>query len=190
MPITAGTYVTDGTVTWLITDTRDTFPCGFVALLYSVPTGWVKANGATANRADYPRLIKYVTDNNLWDSTGENEAIYGLGDGTTTFVLPNLVGRFFEAANTAGTLVPAALPNVTGQLGPIAAMQSIGMVNGGFAGAFYLVRHHRNTSGTSNGSADAVYYTGFNAARCSSIYDSTCTTVQPNSVQLIPCIKY
>lgn len=37
--------------------------------------------------------------------------LYGAGDGSTTFNLPNLNGRFIEGSNTSGTAKSAGLPN-------------------------------------------------------------------------------
>lgn len=173
-----GQYITDGTVTWIVTDIRDNCPVGGVQLLYALPAGYVKFNGATVLRADYPRLVKYATDNNLWDDN--NEGLYGTGDGATTFRLPNLIGRFFEPNPTSGIVKDAGLPNITGQL-----TNATG-VSAGAAGAFKI-------SGTGTavfGDGNYLFtHVNFDASKSSSVYGNS-DTVQPKSITLIPCGKY
>ena len=47
----------------------------------TAPAGWLVANGSTVSRAAYPRLFSLLG------------TMYGVGDGSTTFGLPNLTGR-------------------------------------------------------------------------------------------------
>ena len=111
-----GTYITDGTVVWVIDDIRDGTPIGSVRDSLYLPKGYIKANGATVNRADYPRLVKFITDNNLWtDDTAGNLGLFGNGDDSTTFVLPNYLGRMVTYKDTgAGQTIAAGLPNIIG----------------------------------------------------------------------------
>ena len=51
----AGTLVTDGGVLWIVDDVRDGTPVGSVRGSLYLPPGYIKANGATVQRADYPR---------------------------------------------------------------------------------------------------------------------------------------
>lgn len=53
------------------------------------PTGFLVLNGAEVSRASYPELWAFVNAEGL-AGTGKP---YGVGDGSTTFVLPNLQGR-------------------------------------------------------------------------------------------------
>ena len=48
----------------------------------SAPTGWLAANGSAVNRTTYASLFSAIS------------TIYGAGDGSTTFNLPDLNGRF------------------------------------------------------------------------------------------------
>ena len=52
----------------------------------AAPIGWHLCNGATANRADYPYLIKWAIQNDLIG----NDKLIGAGDGETTFTFPDL----------------------------------------------------------------------------------------------------
>src|SRR6478736_380319 len=49
------------------------------------PTGWLKANGALLSRATYANLFAAIG------------TLYGVGDGTSTFALPDLRGYFLRA---------------------------------------------------------------------------------------------
>ncbi|WP_295164972.1 hypothetical protein [Selenomonas sp. F0473] len=52
---TGGVLLSDGSVLWIIDDIRDGTPVGAVRGSLYLPAGYVKANGATVQRADYPR---------------------------------------------------------------------------------------------------------------------------------------
>ena len=77
--------------------------------------GYVKANGATVNRSDYPRLVDFANQNNLWTNSPNTEPWkFGRGNGSTTMVLPNYIGRFIQGGDTTG-IKQAGLPNITGE---------------------------------------------------------------------------
>ena len=90
-----GELVTDGTVKWLVLDLRDSAPVGTFKTDIVQRLGWLKANGATLNRADYPRLWAWAVDNNLTtnDQTN-NPGLFGVGDGVDTFELPDYEDYF------------------------------------------------------------------------------------------------
>lgn len=55
--------------------------------------------GQTLNRADFPVLFQWATDQGLIGVAG----LFGAGNGTTTFVLPDMRGRVLLGAGTLGT---------------------------------------------------------------------------------------
>lgn len=59
-------------------------PSGAVAhfAMNTAPTGWLKANGALVSRSTYANLFAAIG------------TTFGSGDGSTTFALPDLRGRF------------------------------------------------------------------------------------------------
>ena len=146
--------------------------------------GCVKANGATVNRADYPRLVALATANNLWTAdTANNLGLFGNGDGSTTMVLPNWTDRMAQFAATGGGTVAAGLPNITGGAG---AAGGIAWQN--LFGAFYS---SGNTAGPAIAGASPLLPIVFNfdASRSNSIYGSS-ATVQPSAINVIPQMKY
>ena len=137
----------------------------------TVPSGWLICNGANVSRTDYAALFAAIG------------TIYGAGNGSTTFGLPNLNGRFLEGTTSTsevGTYKSAGLPNITGSFtshGNTGSMVTTGpFTNGG-------PRIHSNSGGAEDGRT--VY---MDANRCSSLYGTT-GTVQPPSMAALPLIK-
>lgn len=132
-----------------------------------IPDGWLLCNGANVSRTTYA---------NLFAAIGTN---FGSGNGSTTFTLPNLSGRFIEGATSpisVGKTFSAGLPNITGKM--------IGRVGHPDSGSVYLTTEW---TATFNGS-DSNPRLAIDASREKSIYGRS-STVQPPSIALLPCIK-
>lgn len=98
-------------------DISQLVPTGAVAhfAMSTAPAGWLKANGAAVSRTAYTALFAAIG------------TTYGVGDGTTTFNLPDLRGEFLRGwddgrgvdagraigASQDGTLIPNAYANNT-----------------------------------------------------------------------------
>jgi len=96
-----GQLITDNTVKWLVCDFRDSAPVGAFRSDMVQRKGWLKANGAIVNRADYPRLWAYAVDNLLTtNDVTNNPGLFGTGDGSTTFTLPNFEDYFVRYSYT------------------------------------------------------------------------------------------
>ena len=182
-----GVMVTDGTVMWIIDDLRDGTPVGAVRGSLYLPAGYVKANGATVQRADYPRLVALADRYNLWtDDVTANAGLFGRGDGAATMVLPNWTDRMVQLAGYgAGASVTAGLPNITGEFQWGKGVEGLGYCKGALDTFGFAARGdggHMNT--VSN-------LLGFklDASRSNPIYGAS-TTVQPPAIKLIPIIRY
>ena len=68
------------------------------------PAGFLFCDGSAVSRTMYPDLFALIG------------VTYGQGDGSTTFNLPNLTGRYPQGDTMAGTVKSAGLPNITGTL--------------------------------------------------------------------------
>lgn len=163
----------------------DLTPVGDVVYRPYLRAGYVKANGATVNRADYPRLVKFATDNNLWtDSPSTEPWKYGRGNGSTTMVLPDYRNRFIQGGDIVA-IQSAGLPNVIGHT-TLGGIYSVIDANGAL----------RDTKMVKNASA-SHYNVGvaqtatidFNANSSNPIYGNS-STVQPASIALIPQIRF
>lgn len=137
----------------------------------TVPSGWLICNGANVSRTDYAALFAAIG------------TIYGAGDGSTTFGLPNLNGRFFEGTTytgSVGTYHSAGLPNITGSFtshGNTGSMVTTGPFTNG---APWI---HSNSGGAEDGRT--VY---MDASRYSS-YFGRYSSVQPPSMIALVLIK-
>ena len=139
----------------------------------TVPSGWLICNGANVSRTDYAALFAAIG------------TIYGTGDGSTTFGLPNLDGRFLEGTTytgSVGTYHSAGLPNISGRPGYEEEAQGQS-----FSGPFRQVAHYTAGSfdGLDNQNHKGVY---FDASSVSSIYGRS-SSVQPPAVAALALIK-
>ena len=189
-----GVIIHDGTAVWIVDDLRDGTPVGAVRGSLYLPAGYVKCNGATVQRADYPRLVALADKHNLWtDDTAANAGLFGRGDGTATMVLPNWTDRMVQlAADGIGASVAAGLPNITGKLGVLdASGGGLGVLEGAFN------KHEKNQpsnfvrqSGEIGFNLNAPGVNAhFDASRSSPVYGAS-NTVQPAAIKLIPVIRY
>ena len=193
-----GVIIHDGTVVWIIDDLRDGTPVGAVRGSLYLPAGYVKANGATVQRADYPRLVALADRHNLWtDDTAANAGLFGRGDGSTTMVLPNWTDRMVQlAGDGAGKSVAAGLPNIKSmQTRAEIQMPLVGSADPkktyGKGGFMEVHPEDGYFSGGSGGSGNRINYgdVDFDASRVNQIYGAS-TTVQPPAIKLIPVIRY
>ena len=182
-----GGIIHDGTAVWIIDDVRDGTPVGAVRGSLYLPAGYVKANGATVQRTDYPRLVALADRHNLWtDDVTANAGLFGRGDGTTTMVLPNWTDRMVQlAGDGAGASVAAGLPNITGQ--------SFSFHNYAFdkrKGAFIKSTQDGGRATANNGGSTYYHvFVRFDASDSNPIYGAS-STVQPPAIKLIPVIRY
>lgn len=135
----------------------------------AIPEGYLLCNGSAVSRTTYSKLFGVI--GTLW----------GSGDGSTTFNLPDFSDRFIEgttSTSSVGKKLSAGLPNITGTVkgsrGTIAACD----------GAF---KDLATSSLQSGGTGTSMGFT-FDASRISSIYN-TSSTVQPKANQVLIIIK-
>lgn len=148
-------------------------PTGMISAFNNVPEGWLQCNGAAVSRTTYAALFAVIGTK------------YGSGNGSTTFNLPNLHHKFIEGTTTSsevGKSVAAGLPNISGQ-----ETSKWGLINATFSGALYPVKSSANHIG--EGGGNSVYVFGIDASRSSSLYGKS-ATAQPESLRLLPCIKF
>lgn len=193
-----GVLISDGTVTWIVDDVRDMTPVGCVRGSLFLPKGYIKANGATVQRADYPRLVHFIESNNLWtDDTTTNAGLFGKGDGSNTFVLPDYRERMMQyTEGSIGAKRDAGLPNISGYFSfsdNVARNSIIGVIMGA-GGVFGISAITHNVVALNAGTYivqtatvnDSVI---FDAHKSNSIYGSS-NTVQPPAINVIPILRY
>ncbi len=189
-----GVIIHDGTVVWIIDDLRDGTPVGTVRGSLYLPAGYVKANGATVQRADYPRLVALADKHNLWtDDVTANAGLFGRGDGSASMVLPNWTDRMVQlAGDGAGASVAAGLPNITGKH---KSSSYGGLWRGAIGESSGALTISRTVSDftpivSSDSSVGANNDTiSIDASKSNPIYGAS-STVQPPAIKLIPVIRY
>lgn len=139
----------------------------------SVPPNWLLCNGQAVSRTSYSELFAVIGTK------------YGTGNGSSTFNLPNLNGRFIEGTvSNVGNLVSAGLPNISGTF---ATTRYDSRYNGHITGNFIAIQGSSGYSGAYTGS-DRTYKYYYDASRISSVYRD-CSTVQPPSMRFYFIIK-
>jgi hypothetical protein len=145
----------------------------------TAPAGYLVCDGSLVSRTTYADLFKAIG------------TLYGTGDGSTTFGLPNLIDKFKQGASSAGTYKEAGLPNIKGSLqGDVfGAGISLNFTNltGAFSasnGNLYSLTGNGQIGNTNNA------FLQLDASKYSSVYSDTVTTVQPPALTVLPCIKY
>lgn len=176
-----GSMINDGTVRFIVDDIRDGNPVGTILQSLCTRDGYLALNGQTVTTTSYPRLTKWVQDNNL---TSGN-APFNIS--ATNLTLPNYDGKFFQNSNDdVGRVVNAGLPNITGSQGVWVSKDKGAQPTGAFFGGVLV-----NNSSVQQVQAqnNDIVYSDFDASRSNPIYGKS-TTVQPPAVKLLTLIKY
>ena len=141
------------------------------------PEGAIVADGRELNRTTYKGLF------NIYGTK------YGAGDGSTTFNVPDLDGRFIELTTDAGSVgqfVEPGLPNISGQHNIPNGNRSGDALYVDVRGCFGYVSQASQTGNAGDGGVGCRI--DINASRSSAIFGVS-TTVQPSSMMQLACIK-
>jgi hypothetical protein len=132
------------------------------------PYSFLFCEGQAVSRTMYPDLFALIG------------TTYGAGDGSTTFNLPNLIGKYPQGDTTAGTVKSAGLPDINGDA------FNIIHVGGGSTGPF---RKLDDVSNIYQSGAQGIRSTvNFSASRANPIYGNS-TTVTPPTLTVRWIIK-
>ena len=175
MAVTEGQLISDGTAVWKVKKIGSEVPAGTMQMFAgnTIPAGWLLCDGSAVSRTDYAKLFSAIG------------TTWGAGDGSTTFNLPNSIGRFAEGAATSGSYKSAGLPNITGRFHS-RSYSNAAITN--TRGAFHCESYTTNQQVVSGSGEGSSQYT-FDASRSSTIYGNS-TTVQPPSFTTRYIIKY
>ena len=179
MAVTEGQLITDGTAVWKVKKIGSEVPAGIMQMFAgnTIPAGWLLCDGSAISRTDYAKLFSAIG------------TTWGAGDGSTTFNLPNSIGRFAEGAATSGSYKSAGLPNITGAV-KARRISSNSYLLAGSGGAFSNSNATTRDFGVIQSSTEYTHSRlDFDASICSSIYGNS-TTVQPPALTMLPIIKY
>lgn len=140
------------------------------------PVGWIKANGAAVSRTTYAALFAAIG------------TVYGVGNGTTTFNVPDLRGEFVRGWDNGsgidsdrgfGTKQEDAIRNITGGVG---GMRADYLSPDSGTGAFAKT----TAAGNYNAGGAPLTNINFDASRVV----PTANENRPRNIALLYCIKY
>jgi microcystin-dependent protein len=140
------------------------------------PYSFLFCEGQAISRTMYPDLFALIG------------TTYGAGDGSTTFNLPNPLGKYPQFAQTAGTVKSAGLPNIEG--GPASEMLIIKpdkTAASSQSGALGISSSYNSSVEIGSGTAGASLF-AFNASLSNSIYGNS-DTVTPPTITFRAIIK-
>ena len=132
----------------------------------TLPDGWLACDGTAVSRTTYANLFSKIG------------TIYGSGDGSTTFALPNLTDKFIQGNSTVGTEKSAGLPNI---VGTIRALKVRSTNSSDQTGALYGSDFQQVCGSDSNNWGWTKL--NINASNWNSIYGNS-TTVQPPAITM------
>ena len=151
----------------------------------TVPTGFLLCNGAAVSRTTYADLFTTIG------------TTYGVGDGSTTFNIPDFRGRFlrgYDGTRSAaiGTAQNDGLPNITGAITTYAGSDYSAFgeaVLSSRSGALGVTTRTQQLISGSSSTTTSIAGITFNASNADSIYGgSSYVTPYNYAVQFI--IKY
>ena len=146
----------------------------------------VVSDGQLLNRADWPELWAYAQmvgaiEDSVWLADPTQRGKYSLGNGTTTFRVPDrngiqsgsigaLYGRGDGGASAAnGMVFDSAAPNITGYIG--------GVVAYGAGGAFRYYESKNPVKDSSDGTGYGIQLANIDASRSSPVYGRSNTEI-------------
>ena len=163
-------------------------PSGAVAhfAMNTAPTGWLKANGAAVSRTTYATLFAAIG------------TTFGVGDGSTTFNLPDLRGEFLRGwddsrgVDSGRAFGSAQLDQMQKITGNTSMASTVGMVypTAGQGGAFSYGVQSYSTSPA--GGAATSWRLTFDSALSPDARVSSTTSgeTRARNIALLACIKF
>ena len=145
----------------------------------TAPEGTLICDGSAISREAYSELFAIIGTNN------------GAGDGTSTFNIPDLRDKWVKYSgteNSVGDVLAEGLPNISGSIHSYAVRHAAANVanSGALSGSLTTVSN--NIDGNRY-NWSCLNYLYFNANTSNNIYGNS-THVTPNSIVLLPCIRY
>jgi len=156
-------------------------PAGAMQMFFmnSAPAGWLAANGALVSRTTYAALFAAIG------------TLYGAGDGTTTFQLPDMRGYFPRAsgtnvdgaaAGTFGVKQADAIRNITGSAGAVYRATVAGATGALSLSAYGSTPAVDGVAGTNPGDNASVLFDASGSV-------PTASENRPYNVPLLCCVK-
>jgi microcystin-dependent protein len=137
----------------------------------TAPSGWLKANGAQVSRTTYASLFSAIS------------TVFGAGDGSTTFTLPDLRGEFIRGWDD-GRSVDTGRTFGSAQSGEIQSHSHQQQVQ------FSNYTHSHNSGSAQSASAMSGGAGGLTGYSAGGISASGGSETRPRNIALLACIRY
>lgn len=136
----------------------------------TIPAGFLLCDGSAVSRTTYATLFSVIG------------TVYGAGDGSTTFNIPNLLDRYMRGWNSSGGTVEQGLPNIKGFI--IAAIDHFESCTGALTAGPESSGYIKQTSAPTS-----RFGIGFNASLSNAIYGAS-DGVTPPTMNMRFLIKF
>jgi microcystin-dependent protein len=151
----------------------------------TAPPGWLKANGAAVSRTTYAGLFAVLG------------TVFGAGDGTTTFNLPDLRGEFLRGWDDArgvdtGRVFGSAQKGTLNVFDPNLTSPGVGApLNGDDTASNATALDRVGLDQVSTADYPSLFMAGIGGAQMALGSNSwTCGATRPRNIALLACIKY
>ena len=144
----------------------------------TAPAGYLKANGALISRATY---------GNLFANIGTT---FGVGDGLTTFALPDLRGEFIRGFDDARGVDAARALGSAQVASSVSNFAHADAVAAGALSAIFIGVTNADAAGPVLTIPNANYYMSAASAVNGGVLYSGSSSVRPRNIALLACIKY
>ena len=148
----------------------------------AAPTGFLKANGATISRTTYASLFSAIG------------TTFGAGDGSTTFLVPDLRGEFLRGWDD-GRGVDSGRAFGSAQTNAMQDHRHVQTNAGGAAGGLHVGNYNTGLGSTTGIVAGASTYTSFVLGTQGPTENgqgtpNTAAENRPRNIALLACIKF
>jgi microcystin-dependent protein len=151
----------------------------------TAPSGWLKANGAAVSRTTYAALFSVIG------------TTFGVGDGSTTFNLPDLRGEFMRGWDD-GRGVDSGRAFGSAQLDQMQKLTGVLQTNvdayGGSAAASGMIQGNGGAGPNRNGAGSPFPSTIYNIDSANSpnarVSSTTSGETRARNIALLACIKF
>lgn len=152
----------------------------------SAPLGYLLCHGQSVSKSAYPAL--YAAIGGLY---GETETTFTIPDLRGVFLRGHDAGRGIDSGRKLGTQQQSGAPNITGRTWARMEVKQATADAHLLQGAFYFNSTETNVTQYGNStSGDKEAMMGFDASRCSSVYQNGLDEIRPANIAVNYIIKY
>lgn len=145
----------------------------------TAPAGWIKANGAAISRAVYSDLFTIISTQ------------FGVGDGSTTFNIPDLRGEFLRGFDDGRGVDSGRSMSTPQDASEIATYVHADAQIAGATSAIWLPLANSDGVGTPIATVNAPYYmVAASTVNGGATQYAVTSKIRPRNVALLACIKY